>query len=75
METFIITYWQQIIAAIAFIVWLVRLEMKTRELGKEMCELKKENKEDIQELKKDVKALIIAVTKVQSFLEGKGITK
>jgi len=75
MANLLLTYWPMLLAAIGFLVWLIRLEARSIENGKEIQRLWKQRKEDLEaaktardetnailhEIQKDIKALIARV--------------
>lgn len=77
MEDWLASYWRQFVAAIAFVVWLVRLEAKAISNEKEIQRIWKQREEDmraakearmetnimLQEIRDDIKSLIREVSK------------
>jgi hypothetical protein len=77
MTDIIITFWPMAMAFVAFFVWLIRLEARSVENGKEIKRLWNQRKEDLEmskqsreevhkmlaEIRDDIKALIRAGNK------------
>jgi hypothetical protein len=77
MADLIRTFWPVVVAFVAFLVWLIRLEARSVENGKEIKRLWNQRKEDMElsrqsredtnkmlaEIRDDIKALIARVGK------------
>ena len=75
MSNLLLSYWPMAVAFVGFLVWLIRLEARSIENGKEIKRLWNQRKEDLDaakaardetnailhEIQKDIKALIARV--------------
>ena len=63
-------YWEQIIAFILFISWLVRLEMATKKNTSDVRELKDCQVSDTKEIKEKIDTLSSTLSDLNGFLRG-----
>ncbi len=66
MPDWIVTWWKAIAAALAFAVWLVRLEAKGMQNQREIERLWEQRKEDLDAAKEDRSRLYNTLTEIQS---------
>ena len=83
IEVFLVTYWQQTVAAIAFIVWAIRLEAKVNNNTKETHALKDQmevvekhrsdqRKEDMEQIHRTLIEIRADIKQIMLREHGKG---